>query len=328
MAQDGEPEIHVLAGEAIVRIVALGAAPLRVGRSLANEVVVADDRVSSQHCVIWCERGAIWVEDRGSRNGTFLGGRRLEGRAQWTDGDRIRLGPGPELALHAPAGAMATGTGALCVERVGSTVRVPVVRDRFRIGSGPGCDLRVPQAEACAATLLVHGDDEVTLGCADEERPVAIGEEFQVAGIALRLARVAPAAGAGATQVEVEQYPYRLTVAIAGRAGPTATMEELRTGARFRVADDNRAVLLYVLAVRLAEDRARGRPSASCGWCTDQEVAAGMWGRQRGGQDGNALNVLVHRVRREAGAAGFDPWCIEKRRKEIRIRVSEVAVDG
>jgi hypothetical protein len=64
-----------------------------VGTKAPSVVVVADERVSEQHCRVF--RGSTgsryWVEDLQSLNGTFLNGRPVR-RAVLRDGDRIRVG--------------------------------------------------------------------------------------------------------------------------------------------------------------------------------------------------------------------------------------------
>ncbi|HZF47679.1 MAG TPA: FHA domain-containing protein [Polyangiaceae bacterium] len=67
-----------------------------IGRSAACDLRVDDPRVSSEHVSLgWT--GAVWeVRDLGSKNGTFVGERRL------AVGERIPLLPGEVLALGAP----------------------------------------------------------------------------------------------------------------------------------------------------------------------------------------------------------------------------------
>ncbi len=49
----------------------------RIGRDDRADIPLADERVSWEHAVIRAE-GPVWVlEDRGSRNGTFLGSERV-----------------------------------------------------------------------------------------------------------------------------------------------------------------------------------------------------------------------------------------------------------
>jgi hypothetical protein len=63
-----------------------------IGRSSNCDVVLTDNRVSGRHARIWCdESGALRVEDLGSSNGTWRGGKRIE-RGGLASGDEIRFG--------------------------------------------------------------------------------------------------------------------------------------------------------------------------------------------------------------------------------------------
>ncbi|MGI9257342.1 MAG: FHA domain-containing protein [Gammaproteobacteria bacterium] len=46
--------------------------PLSIGRTLDNDVVFSDERVSRHHAVIWAEEGGWRVKDTESANGTFM----------------------------------------------------------------------------------------------------------------------------------------------------------------------------------------------------------------------------------------------------------------
>jgi len=62
-----------------------------LGRAADNDVVIADDKVSRQHCRIYDEDGALTLEDLSSSNGSFVNGRAAL-RTRLFDGDKIRLG--------------------------------------------------------------------------------------------------------------------------------------------------------------------------------------------------------------------------------------------
>ncbi len=69
-----------------------GGAPLSIGRSSRNDLVLADLSLSRHHAELFSD-GEDWlVKDSGSRNGTFLNGRRLEEPHRLAPGDRISLG--------------------------------------------------------------------------------------------------------------------------------------------------------------------------------------------------------------------------------------------
>jgi serine phosphatase RsbU (regulator of sigma subunit)/pSer/pThr/pTyr-binding forkhead associated (FHA) protein len=65
---------------------------LTVGRSSRNELVLSDLSLSRHHADLRSVDGEWVLEDAGSRNGTFLNGRRIEEATRLTPGDRISLG--------------------------------------------------------------------------------------------------------------------------------------------------------------------------------------------------------------------------------------------
>jgi pSer/pThr/pTyr-binding forkhead associated (FHA) protein len=71
---------------------ALAGAPLRLGRAADNDVVVRDPTVSRHHAELLGDPAhGYQIVDRGSRNGTFVNGRRVE-RARLGPSDRIGIG--------------------------------------------------------------------------------------------------------------------------------------------------------------------------------------------------------------------------------------------
>jgi hypothetical protein len=62
-----------------------------VGRSQDADLVLADDTVSRKHARIHQARGALWVRDLGSRNGTQINGRTVR-QQRLRPGDRITMG--------------------------------------------------------------------------------------------------------------------------------------------------------------------------------------------------------------------------------------------
>lgn len=70
-----------------------------IGRSSTAEVQIEDDLVSRSHAEVLLDGGRWLVRDLGSKNGTWLNGRRVEG-ADLGAGDRIELGKGgPEIQV-------------------------------------------------------------------------------------------------------------------------------------------------------------------------------------------------------------------------------------
>jgi pSer/pThr/pTyr-binding forkhead associated (FHA) protein len=68
-----------------------GDAPVRVGRSRKSDICFPSHHVSRLHTEIAPERGAFWVSDLGSKNGTFVNGDRVL-KKELKDGDSIIVG--------------------------------------------------------------------------------------------------------------------------------------------------------------------------------------------------------------------------------------------
>jgi diguanylate cyclase (GGDEF)-like protein len=65
---------------------------LRIGRAPENELCIRDQSVSQFHArIILTPKGAVFVEDLGSTNGTFVNGEKVVRHALW-DGDKIHIG--------------------------------------------------------------------------------------------------------------------------------------------------------------------------------------------------------------------------------------------
>ena len=75
----------------------------KIGRTEENAVVLPDDSVSRNHAIIQrLEGGEFYLIDMGSRNGSFVNGRRLTAPFALQDGDRLSLGQA-RLCFRNPA---------------------------------------------------------------------------------------------------------------------------------------------------------------------------------------------------------------------------------
>ena len=64
-----------------------------IGRDPSNHLVVEDIQVSRRHADIRKSPAGDWLEDRGSRHGTFVNGEQVEGEGRELHNmDRIELG--------------------------------------------------------------------------------------------------------------------------------------------------------------------------------------------------------------------------------------------
>jgi len=79
----------------------------RIGRGDQNTVALHGELVSRNHAMIQvAQAGIYYLHDLGSRNGTFLNGKRVTDPQPLADGDRILVG-GHEIRFHQPALASA-----------------------------------------------------------------------------------------------------------------------------------------------------------------------------------------------------------------------------
>lgn len=300
--------------------VPLSEAPLQLGRGPSNHVVIADDTVSWNHAQLWVEAGRVWVRDLGSRNGTYVNGTRVRGATPVEAADQLQFGLNQKASLRVPFGDLESDSiRVLKLEEVATGVQFMLQGNRFHIGSGPDAHLRIEGAPARAATLLLHEDDELWVGTADEEFQVEVDQVFTVAGRSMRIVRAAvdhvPTVEQG-----LVRYPYDARVIANGPRGPEVHVSG-PAGLKHQ-CEGNRAILLLLLARAVVRDREADVDEDEEGWVSDEDVRTGIWGRGKGTKSG--LNVLVHRTRKQLESDGFDPWFIEKKRRGIRARLRKV----
>ena len=71
----------------------LDAAALTIGRGGQNDVPIEEDEfASARHARFEPRRDGVWVQDRGSTNGTFVNGTQLDRPRRLTEGDVVRVG--------------------------------------------------------------------------------------------------------------------------------------------------------------------------------------------------------------------------------------------
>lgn len=63
-----------------------------LGRDVNNSIILDDSFVSADHALLTFRGRAWYLEDRGSTNGTWLNGRRVEGLLPLGYGDELQIG--------------------------------------------------------------------------------------------------------------------------------------------------------------------------------------------------------------------------------------------
>jgi DNA-binding winged helix-turn-helix (wHTH) protein len=110
---EGRPSLPAASGKLHLlfesRAVLLGEGSNLLGRDEHSVVVLDSSTVSRRHALIVVEGGKAILEDLGSKNGTQVGGRRVEAPVVLADGDQIQVGA-LHLTFRAPADRDSTRT--------------------------------------------------------------------------------------------------------------------------------------------------------------------------------------------------------------------------
>lgn len=284
----------------------------RIGRAADNEVVVASGDVSGLHAYIEWRGGGCWeLKDLSSRNGTFLGGERIE------SGVWHRLMSDTTIAFGDPARAW-----------------VVVELDR-------------PQAEAiCRETseIRVSSDHILTIND-DPKNWVDVVEDSPGSWVIEMRGRCDAVYDQQVIEIDGKHWCLTLPIAeprtepIAGR--PPAATADVRL--RFRVSADQEHVELFVdfqdirwnsqrayghalfhLANARIRDRERGGHPDEHGWVYADDLCA-----LAGYESESRLNVEIHRARREFARLGLPNAAvlIQRRRGTRQLRVGTPAIE-
>ncbi|MBI5719115.1 MAG: transglycosylase SLT domain-containing protein [Burkholderiales bacterium] len=119
--------LKIVSGSRRGATVSFGREPVRVGRSASAELRFAgaqDATVSTHHAQIVFERGAYFLVDTGSKNGTLVNGRKITGKHELRSGDRVGFGfpGGPEAEVEIDAAEPAAVPGATATDAEADTV--------------------------------------------------------------------------------------------------------------------------------------------------------------------------------------------------------------
>jgi pSer/pThr/pTyr-binding forkhead associated (FHA) protein len=85
-------EVSLAASQGGQETLRFGTDEVTIGRHPSCEWMIADDTVSSRHARLRFQQDHWWLEDLGSRNGTFLNGEQLTAPAVLAEADQVRCG--------------------------------------------------------------------------------------------------------------------------------------------------------------------------------------------------------------------------------------------
>lgn len=102
-------KLIVASGKSAGRSISIKRSKLLIGRAEDCDVRPLSEDVSRRHCAVHVGPADVWVEDLGSRNGTFVNGVRIKEKTKVATGDLIRVGA-LELKVSCSAPAAAGGS--------------------------------------------------------------------------------------------------------------------------------------------------------------------------------------------------------------------------
>ena len=259
--------------------------------------------------------GAAWeLKDLGSRNGTYLEGRRLDPSAP----HKIAKGSKFAFGKRDREWEMIDASGPpIMVVPLGGGEPV-LLRDDF---------IALPSSDDPRATIYRTIDGVWVLESADEGlRPLADLQTFEAVGRLWRFscAEMPPptlATTGGFLQGRVELHDVDLAFSVSSDE-VHVRLEMRYAGRDVDMGSRKHNYLLLTLARRRLEEKKDGLPETSCGWIDQEELAhdPSMAPPQ--------LNIDVHRIREQFSKAGVvdAAGIVERRPGQLRFGTSRVTI--
>lgn len=310
MAYDGEVAGLQVSYDGVSYVVELKDEPLTIGRAPSNGLSLTDASVSWQHAVVRRDQGEVWIRDLDSTNGVSVSGARIRGEVRMPRGEPVLIGDNVTLELVASEGRSPVSLVVEDIHRGRQFALLPGRTDLAAIGVAP------------SGVIAIERDGSLTLLRDGVPEPVLPDEVLTLQGARFRVRQAHHEATRGQRD---EPWPYRLSVLLDGAQGPVAELLDRPTQRMYTITAENRAVLLYLLARQARDDHAAGVHPDEAGWCHDDQLRVGIWGKGR--RSASTLPVLVHRLRKEIQQAGFDHAFLEKGRRVLRARLRDLVLD-
>jgi pSer/pThr/pTyr-binding forkhead associated (FHA) protein len=132
----------------------LHSALTNIGRGDHNDIAIKDESISDSHAKIQKRADGWYVVDQESTNGTYVGGRRVQGEVRVEGAPDLRFG-GIKMSFRPAALPMAEGGGTRAI----AAVNVEALRKQ-------AAGAKSAAASAAAAKALAQVPDEKKKGCA------------------------------------------------------------------------------------------------------------------------------------------------------------------
>ncbi len=259
--------------------------------------------------------GADWeLKDLGSRNGTFLNGRRLDPSLP------TRLDKGAKIAFGRPEQEwelLDTSPPPVMVVPLGGGEPV-VLQDDF-IGLPSSDDPRAMIYRTTDGAWALESGAAAPRALVDLETFEAVGRLWRFSCADLPPATLAVPGDAGKGRFELRELGLRFSVS---RDEEHVHLEMSRPGQEVDMGSRKHNYLLLTLARRRLEEGAQGLPETSCGWIDQEELAhdPSMAPPQ--------LNIDVFRIREQFAKAGVidAAGIIERRSGQLRVGTSRISI--
>lgn len=284
-------------------------APLQViGRAPSCRLTEADGHVSGVHAELRWD-GARWlVEDLGSRNGTWVGGQRLRPRSPVVvaAGARIAVGR-PENVWHLETD---DAPEPMAERQDGSTL------------IAHGDCLALPDQEAPDVVVYRGHTGGWTMDSPEGTSTVRNGAVITVRGEAWTL-HLPDVLSPTLTLLEETPTPRTVRLRLVVYSQEQAEAWMIHGSNLTQVGPRATHQLLCALADARLRDQAAGLHPTEQGWIPQAELARGL------GVQGNALNVAVHRLRRQFAHAGLEEavGVVERRSTQAQLRLGIQAIE-
>lgn len=280
-----------------------------IGRSRLAQLRLLEPNVSGEHAILrW--NGSGWeAQDLGSRNGTFVNGRRLEsgGRAVLERGSVVGIGSADHgwcLVDDGPPSAMALADEGDHRHANGGFLALPSEDDpELALYQNPAGDWildREGTTERARDGQVVHaGGKHFTLHLPE---PLAATWEARSAPLRMEIVTLRFGVSPDEEYVELTLVHKDRTIELGARA--------------------HHYLLLTMARARL-RDRDAGLPDNEQGWLYQDELARKL------GMDDRHLNVAVFRCRQQLGEAGIQGAAsiIERRKPTRQMRLGSAHIE-
>lgn len=279
-------------------------APLQViGRAPSCRLRDLDGHVSGLHAEIRWD-GARWlVEDLGSRNGTWVNGRRLRSR------DPVELKDGAAIAVGRPDNVWTVLTCAPPVAMAESS--------SGQVVCAFGGALGLPETDEPAAVVYKSHEGAWVMDSDQGTQPVESSSVVTVADTAwtLHLPEVVVR-----TITRAESTPTPRTVQLEIHVDTTSDWIEASVmlgNSLVQVGPRSSHSLLLLLAEARQQDSREGLHEVDQGWMHQADVTDAL------DITGNALYVAIHRLRRQFAAVGVEDFSgvVERRAGQGELRL-------